>query len=192
MSTLSIKTSTDLEKAVQEQLELMQRRTPSFWHRFYDTKSAGAFLPKQPSDFLLIHNGRSFFIEAKFSEVHESLRQCFSNAVTDDQLAAARMVTRAKGTYVLLFYSGVSKLAELWPGLYCYGRRNISKPLEYPNRIVCESIGLAVNTLITMPSEHQDGKHSDLFRSAPRSEEKSPLHTGVSPETRRHGRKRST
>lgn len=134
----------DLEKAIEKFLKEKQRTMPLFFHRFYDTRSAGNYLPGQPSDFLVIHNGKTHFIEAKFSEVHDSLKSTFSNAVSATQTASARLVKRAGANYVFLFYSAASKNFEVWDGKYASECRSRGKPLELPRRRLHNSLENAI------------------------------------------------
>ena len=111
-----------LEEAVTDFLRARQRQTESYFHRFYDTRSAGSSLPPQPSDFLFIHRGRAHFIEAKFSQKNHSLSSCFAANVDPGQLASAHLVHRARADYYFLFYSLDANLFEVWGGEYCYSR----------------------------------------------------------------------
>lgn len=108
-----------LEEAIQEHCKARMVHYGVLIHRFYDTKAARTLLPAQPADFLILpQTGKTIFLEAKFSEAHESLRGCFRGAMKAHQLASARLVHRAKRDYRVLFYSGLSGLTELWDGLY--------------------------------------------------------------------------
>ena len=134
----------DLEKEIEAFLKERQRRSNLFFHRFYDTRSAGNYLPSQPADFLAIHNGKTFFIEAKFSEVHDSLRATFANAVRAEQTASARLVKRAGGKYVFLFYSKNSQQFEVWDGKYAAEQRSLGRPLELARRKLHTSLENAI------------------------------------------------
>lgn len=125
-----------LEEKIQEHCKARMARHAVFYHRFSDTRAAGNIIAAQPSDFLVLPQmGRTTFLEAKFSEVHESLRSCFADAVDVQQLASARLVVRAHREYLILFYSGVSQRTELWPGIYCAECRAQGKRLELDKRI---------------------------------------------------------
>jgi hypothetical protein len=112
-----------------------------FIHRFLDTRAAGSFVSPQPSDFLVLPQagGRALFLETKYSEAHDTLRQCFSNAVSGQQLASARLVTRAKADYRVLFYSGLSGLCELWDGMYLAECRSSGTRLNLSARLAVAS-----------------------------------------------------
>ena len=130
----------DLENEIDAVLKSFMRSSPIFYQRFYDSKSAGNLLPPQPSDFLAISKGRSHYIEAKFSEVHETLRSCFAHAVSGNQTASARLVTRAGAFYWFVFYSMQTQQFEVWDGLYCSERRSLGKPLELEKRVIYKSL----------------------------------------------------
>lgn len=134
----------DLEDAVEKYLKERIKKDNLFYQRFFDTKSAGNFLPPQPSDFLVVRTGRAFYIETKFSEVHDSLISCFSNAVSGNQTASARLVTRAGASYWFLFYSSQSGNYEVWDGNYCFDRRSMGKRLETAARSIHKTLNDAI------------------------------------------------
>lgn len=101
---------------------------PLLVHRFYDSRSAGTILPAQPADFLVIHQGIPILVELKSSEVHDSLRACFSSAVTKQQLAQHRIWRRAGARCWFLFY-GAEGRYERWPHYACQEAANTGKPL---------------------------------------------------------------
>lgn len=120
-----------LETAIHDHCKARMMHYGVLIHRFYDTKAARTFLPAQPADFLVLpQTGKVIFLEAKFSEGHESLRECFAGAVKAQQLASARLVHRAKQEYKVLFYSGLSGLVELWDGLYLAEQRSAGERLN--------------------------------------------------------------
>jgi hypothetical protein len=131
----------DLEDEVERRLKRLMTHFELMYLRLYDTKSAGNYLPAQPSDFVIWVPGRpSIFLEAKYSGVAESLRSVFANAVSDQQMASARLAERAGQRYAVLFYSAPAAMFELWNGAYCSDRRSLGKPLELPQRIVSASL----------------------------------------------------
>jgi hypothetical protein len=136
------------------------RKHKFFYHRFYDTRSAGNFLPEQPSDFLCINRGRAHFIEAKFSEKHDSLKSCFASNVKKSQLASAFLIKRAMSNYWILFYSSTSQLFEVWDGGYCRERSKLGKPLELSERKTYRTLESAVL------GGAFNGYRKDLLRSA--------------------------
>lgn len=139
---------TDLENAVQEVLVEITRKRPAMWGRFYDTKSAGNMIPNQPSDFWLVHKGKMIFIEAKFSEVAESLSNVFSKAVSDNQIASSRLAKRAGGSYWVVFYSSLAKQYEVWPGPPLADCRSFGKRLELKARTLCSTAQDAVDFIL--------------------------------------------
>ena len=126
-----------LEDAVSSYMKALQRAYPIFFHRFADSRAAGNLIADQPSDFLVAAKGQGMtLLEAKFSEVHDTLRSCFSGAVTANQLASARLAHRAGQRYLILFYSSCAGQFELWPGDYCAGQRSLGQPLKLDRRII--------------------------------------------------------
>jgi len=157
----------DLEAEIDKFLAERQRKSATMYHRFYDTHSAGNYLPGQPADFLIINNGRTYFIEAKFSEVHDSLKNCFSGAVQPTQTASARLAVRAGAQYYFLFYSKPVQQFELWEGNYCFEKRSRGERLELPQRRVFKTL---TDTIL---GGLFSGTGTHLHRSTPRSEAKS-------------------
>lgn len=137
----------ELEDLIQGHLSLLQRKTPLMFQRFYDTKSAGSYIPTQPADFGILSDGNYFYLEAKFSGVSDSLKSCFS-VVSDNQLASARLAARAGGNYAILFFSKPAQLFEIWPGLYCSEQRSTGKRLELSHRLVAYDIPSAISTIL--------------------------------------------
>lgn len=137
----------DLEDEIEKKLKSLMVYFPIMYQRLYDTKSAGSYLPAQPCDFLVwAPKTPGIFLEAKYSGIAESLRSVFSNAVSDQQLASARLASRAGQKYWLLFYGARSAVFELWDGKYCSDRRAMGKPLEITQRVVCPTLGEALET----------------------------------------------
>lgn len=75
----------------------------AFVHRLTDTAAAKAtggkraFVKAQPSDYLVTHNGLTFFAEVKSS--HDEISFPHSN-IQKYQMASARRVTKAGGVYI--------------------------------------------------------------------------------------------
>jgi len=133
-----------LEAAIQAELVEAQTSNRLAWFRFYDTKSAGSLLPQQPADFQACFLGKAIMIEAKFSEVHESLKSCFAGSVKSHQLASARIWTRAQAVYLVVFYSGLSGLVEVWDGLYLSECRSKGERLSLDRRRTYTSVAEAL------------------------------------------------
>jgi hypothetical protein len=134
----------ELEKAVQDELVLAQQCNPVAWHRFIDSKASGNIVARQPSDFVSCHQGNTVLIEAKFSEAHESLRNCFANAVKSHQLASARIWTRAGARYIVLFHSSLSGISECWNGLYLAECKSKGVKLSLDQRRLYDSVEQAL------------------------------------------------
>ena len=132
-----------LEDEVESYLRSLQTHYPIFVHRLPDSRAAGNLIADQPSDFLVASKGHGMtLLEVKFSEVHDTLRSCFSGAVSAGQLASARLAHRAGQRYLILFHSSCAKRFELWPGDYCAGQRSLGQPLKLERRIVvADSLG---------------------------------------------------
>jgi len=138
----------DLEQAVQTTLATEQKRKPLVWHRFFDTKSAGNFMPNQPGDFYAGYLGKGWLIECKFSGIHESLRQCFSSAMEAHQLASGRIWTRAEHRAIVIFYAKISGLVEVWDTKYLADMKSQGKRLELSMRRCYQSVEQALATEI--------------------------------------------
>lgn len=134
----------ELEEAVRTELVRAQEIRPIAWHRLVDTKAAGNIVARQPSDFIACMGGKATLIEAKFSEAHDSLRSCFSDAVKAHQLASARIWTRAGADYIILFYSSLSGITEVWSGLYAAECRSRGKRLALDERKLYSSVEAAL------------------------------------------------
>jgi hypothetical protein len=134
---MNINTWKSLEDEVYAHGKERMRHHGVFIHRFSDTRSAGNYIQSQPSDFLVLaQTGRAVFLEAKFSEAHESLRSCFAGSVSAQQLASARLVSRAGQDYRVLFFAKVSQSAELWDGTYLAECRSQGVRLDLAKRLV--------------------------------------------------------
>lgn len=137
---MKINTWKRLEDAILDHGRERMRHYSVFIHRFSDTRSAGNYIPEQPSDFLVLPQmGRTLFLEAKFSEAHESLRSCFAGSVKAQQLASARLVHRAGRDYRVLFFANTSQSMEIWDGLYLAECRSQGIRLDLAKRLVVGS-----------------------------------------------------
>ena len=131
----------DLEDEVERRLKKLLVHFELMYLRLYDTKSAGNYLPAQPSDFVIwVPERPSIFLEVKYSGVSDTLRSVFANAVSDQQMASARLADRAGQRYEVLFYSAPAAMFELWNGVYCAERRSMGRPLELPQRTISSSL----------------------------------------------------
>lgn len=107
------------EQDIQNYLQKREAEEPMTYHRFYDTASAGDFLPAQPGDFLILSRGHAILLEAKHSTVHASLKSCFASHVKDNQIGFHRIWQRAGATTFFIFKSEISghnPVIELWDG----------------------------------------------------------------------------
>ncbi len=133
-----------LESTIRTELVKAQEKHPLCFHRFYDTKSANTLLPQQPADFQACYLGKVCMLEAKFSQAHESLRNNFAGAVRANQLAAARIWTRAGAKYIVLFHSSLSGITECWDGIYLAECKSRGVKLSLDERRLYDSVELAV------------------------------------------------
>jgi len=134
----------DLESAARTELVKAQESYPLCFHRFYDTKSANTILPQQPADFQACYLGKVCMLELKFSEAHESLRNNFAGAVRANQLASARVWTRAGARYIILFHSSLSGIVECWDGLYLAECKSKGVKLSLDQRRLYDSVEQAI------------------------------------------------
>lgn len=106
------------EADIKAALDELQSRFPIYAHRLYDTHSArGNFLPSQPGDWIIASPTGGHLLEAKASEIYDSLRSCLSSHVEADQAAAHRLWSRTGQPSWFLFYSERTFNLELWEGL---------------------------------------------------------------------------
>lgn len=151
-----IRNYTEHQNAISDALKEAQRTGPLMFERITDSAIAGNLIGKQPADFYVLSRGHFFYLEAKFSEVSSSLRSVFSGAVKAHQLAAARKSQRAGGSYFIFYYSSVTKVHEVWDGVYCRRRRSEGKPLE-PEKVLIktEYLDLALNYVISVLDHYE-------------------------------------
>ncbi len=112
----------DLEKIFKE----FRAKFPMNYHRFYDTKSAGSYLPEQPGDHFVTWAGKTFLIEAKLSTVHRSLAspKALSSGMSNGQAMSQILWSRAGAHAVVIFKDHANGFVEIWPGAYVGGVRN--------------------------------------------------------------------
>ena len=117
-----------LEEDVAEYYRALAETEPIIYHRFYDTHAANMFLPSQPGDHLIVKGGKAAVIETKYSSKYISLVGCFKAAVSAEQLAFARLWTRAGANYWVLFKGRAG--VELWYGEVLYQHHVRGTPLN--------------------------------------------------------------
>jgi len=106
----------DFEAEIQKALTLLQARFQFAFERKYDTKSAGAFMPAQPSDFMAEYCGQHVLIECKSSEVCMSMNRKFcTDNLRDAQVAQMRIWMRAGSKAFYLFKHWPTGMITLWP-----------------------------------------------------------------------------
>lgn len=112
---------TDFQTAVQDELSVLQTQRGFVYHRLYDTRSAGAYLPAQPGDFCGTIQRRGFLIEVKSSLKHSSLadnRAALNDLFSDDQVAKMRLWAMAGAITFVVFLDQGSGKREIWDGEY--------------------------------------------------------------------------
>lgn len=105
---------TYLQKELASALKDYQEEKPSFWYRFYDSKSAGRFLPKQPGDFFWLLPGvAAILIEAKSTTTGAPLQKLLEPG----QCGKHRLWRRGGGLSVFVYYNEVDDLL-----MWCEGK----------------------------------------------------------------------
>jgi len=129
----------EFESGIQEYLQGREAEEPLTYHRFYDTASAGDFLPAQPGDFLVLSRGHCILLEAKHSVVHKSLKSCFASAVSSAQIGFHRVWQRAGATTYFIFKhepeDGQTPILELWDGKQLVMARHDGRRLSMAWRV---------------------------------------------------------
>lgn len=91
------------------------KASPIFYHRFYDTRSAQAYLPKQPADHMGLYQGRGFLVEDKSTEILFTAEACYNNEIIDGTQLAKHRIWGLRGgsAFITIFYYREDR-AELW------------------------------------------------------------------------------
>ncbi len=97
-------------------LKHLTEKHGAMYHRFYDTRSAGAYLPDQPGDYLLIWRGAPHLWELKSSGAHNSLAAGLGTLMSKEQATFHKLWQRAGATTHVLFWQQVTGEVELWHG----------------------------------------------------------------------------
>lgn len=118
-----------LEKAVQEALKAFQTKTPSFFHRFPDSRAAATWLQAQPGDFLwLLPHTPAILIEVKSTDRSATLKslldpgQCGKHRLWQRSGHLTAFIYGDRATGVLRWYDGKTvmgtgnPLVTLWDG----------------------------------------------------------------------------
>jgi len=86
--------------------------------RLYDTKSANAWLPPSPGDFMGVFKDRTpVLIEAKSSDEFTKFKECrLKSFVKPTQYAYNKMWLDTGGVSVFVFHSVVTEEVEFWDG----------------------------------------------------------------------------
>jgi hypothetical protein len=115
-----MKTPQEKGKAFEEEFRLylkeVMQKHPMASARFYDTHSAGAFLPDQPGDTIACFRGICHLFELKSSEVHASLSAGLSKLLANHQATHLKIWARAGASTHVLFWQQSTGVIELWDG----------------------------------------------------------------------------
>lgn len=119
----------EFEQDFQALLKSVQNSSPAIYHRFYDTHSAGTFLPSQPGDFLMLYQGQGHLFELKSSDTHDSLSSGLSSLLDKDQAAHLRLWARAGAATHVIFWAQKTGVIEWWDGKVVAEHRAAGKRL---------------------------------------------------------------
>lgn len=126
----------EFELDFQAVLKSLHQRCKANYYRFYDTHSAGAFMPKQPADYFLGFQGAMHFLELKSSLEHQTLSSGLSDLMTKDQAASLRLWYRAGACVHVLFLSQADGAVEWWDGLLVAEARAAGKRIKAPGACI--------------------------------------------------------
>lgn len=104
------------EARTQENLKHMREFRRLTFLRLYDTKSAGAYLPRQPGDFIVSSPNDVYLVECKASKTHDSLVSCAGSNISKEQAVEHFMWHRAGHRSLFLFLSTKTGDIEMWDG----------------------------------------------------------------------------
>lgn len=103
------------------------------YHRFPDTKAARNTLPAQPADFLFRQRGgETWLVEAKASDIHASLRNCFG-MVEAKQIGHAKLWRLSEAPASFWFFSEPENRIEVWMADQVIHARSTGTPLKSPD-----------------------------------------------------------
>lgn len=115
-----MKTPQEKGKEFEEEFRLylkeLMHKHPLASARFYDTHSAGAFLPDQPADTIACFRGICHLFELKSSEVHSSLTAGLSKLLANHQASHLKIWARAGASTHIVFWQQATGVIELWDG----------------------------------------------------------------------------
>lgn len=106
------------EKKVQDKLTDIKKASKKYlwFKRYYDSKSAGGYLPEQPADYQVATLKNVWLLELKSSFLKESLSSCLSDAVDGQQAVAHKLWNRVNKPSVFLFFCAETEQIEVWDG----------------------------------------------------------------------------
>lgn len=106
----------DFEEDVRLALKGITNHHKAMFHRLYDTRSAGTYLPDQPADFFFMFCGNFYLIECKSSAKYRTLSSALSSVMEVKQAALPRMWVRAGAASLILFLDQEGQEVEIWDG----------------------------------------------------------------------------
>lgn len=133
-----------LQKAVQDALKRYCEKNPAVWHRFYDTHSAGRFLPVQPGDFLFVVQGVAHLIECKSTETGESLERLARKS--PEQIGKHKLWARAGAHTWYVYHDRVEDHLQIKNSQQYNGAHTFNGNLSD----LCESILFMVSKVLTI------------------------------------------
>lgn len=140
------------EETFRQVLKGMVNTHPLAFVRLYDTRSAGAFLPEQPGDFLLTYDKVNFLVECKSSKRYSSLsqgRQPLTSLFSDGQIASMYVWQRAGSRPLILFLPAEGEEVEFWRGEDVYEAYHTPRGKLQEKDILCRG-PLNVKSLLTV------------------------------------------
>lgn len=115
-----MKTPQEKGKEFEEEFRLylkeLMHKHPVASARFYDTRSAGTYLPDQPGDTIACVRGICHLFELKSSEVHASLSAGLSKLLANHQATHLKIWARAGASTHVVFWQQTTGVIELWDG----------------------------------------------------------------------------
>lgn len=130
----------DFEDELKTIFSELKNKFPFEFHRFTDSKSAGRMVSPQPADFMISFKddkscNHVIIVEAKASELKESLRACASSHIEPQQIGKHKTWLRSGGSGQFWFYCESTGLVELWDSEHIVAQRSAGKPLDLKKRL---------------------------------------------------------
>ena len=125
----------EFEKSLKSVFDKIKSKHKFDYHRYTDTKAAGRMVNPQPADFQICFKcgkfeNRVIIVEAKASEMKESLRECASGHISPTQVGKHKAWLRAGGSGMFWFYCESTGIVEFWDSEHVVKQRSDGKPLQ--------------------------------------------------------------